>query len=302
MGARDRLIVTALRAARTMAECLSLSTARGLGALLGRMAGRILFRERRKALRHIRLALPERGHEEHEAIIDGMFEHLGMTLLEVCWMGNLNRKVLAETTVFEGLEHVAAALAYGNGGVFFTGHCGNWEWLGAAIALSGFDVTVMAREIDNSDLNSFILTRREMQGVHTIGRGSAVSAREMLQVVRRGGILGFLLDQNIRSESVKVPFFGLPAPTPIGPAKLAIRSGATVLVMFIERRDGRQFVTIGPPILTARDDDAEELTARITRSIEDQIRRVPSQWVWMHQRWRERRKQIRERMPGERTG
>ena len=292
---RDRVIVGALRALQSIVELLTLKTAQGLGALLGKTAGRILFRERRKAVKHIALALPALTEIERETIIDDMFEHFGTTLFEFCWMRNLTEKTLAETTTFEGFENLDLALSHGNGGVFFTGHCGNWEWLGASVALSGYDVSVIAREIDNSELNAFITSRREGQRVHTIGRGSAVSAREMLQALRRGGILGFLLDQNIRAESVKVPFFGMPAPTPVGPAKLAIRSGATILVMFIERRNGRQHIRIESPIITSRDDDAEELTALITGSIEEQVRRVPSQWVWMHQRWRTRRRQSRDR-------
>src|SRR5207253_8362625 len=104
-------------------------------------------------------------------------------------------------------------------------------------------------------------------------------------------ILAFVLDQNIRTESVKVPFFGKPALTPIGPVQFAIRTEAVVAPAFIERRaDGKQYATFGEPIHCKRGDDPVALAARITLLIEEQIRRVPEQWVWMHDRWRERPK------------
>ena len=104
-------------------------------------------------------------------------------------------------------------------------------------------------------------------------------------------MLGFLIDQSIRAESVKVPFFGKPALTPIGPATLAIRMGAVAVAAFIERRpDGSHLVRVLEPIETTRDDDPIALTARMTHEIENQIRRVPEQWVWMHDRWRDRPK------------
>jgi len=111
----------------------------------------------------------------------------------------------------------------------------------------------------------------------------------MIAAVRRGGILAFVIDQNLRTESVKVPFFGRPAPTPIGPAKLAVRTEALAVPAFIARLDdGRHHVRFLEPIECKRGDDPVALTARITQDIEDQIRRAPEQWVWMHDRWRER--------------
>jgi KDO2-lipid IV(A) lauroyltransferase len=87
-----------------------------------------------------------------------------------------------------------------------------------------------------------------------------------------------------------VPFFGRPALTPIGPAKLAIRAGSIVLGCFNQRIDGRHHIHFEAPIVTERGDDPVEVTARMTTQIEGQIRRAPEQWVWMHDRWRARPK------------
>ena len=107
----------------------------------------------------------------------------------------------------------------------------------------------------------------------------------MFRSLRHGGLLAFLIDHNIRTESVKVPFFGRPALTPIGPARLAVRAVAPVMLCFIERRDGKQIVHFQKPFVSS---DPVEITARLTAAIEAQIRRAPEQWVWLHNRWRER--------------
>jgi KDO2-lipid IV(A) lauroyltransferase len=138
-------------------------------------------------------------------------------------------------------------------------------------------------------LNQYVTELRAKSGVRTIDRGSPTSAREMIQAIRRGGILGFVIDQNIRTESVKVPFFGRPALTPIGPARLAVRTEAIAVTGVIERRpDGTHLARFLEPIECKRDDDPVALTARLTREIEDQIRRTPEQWPWFHDRWKER--------------
>jgi Kdo2-lipid IVA lauroyltransferase/acyltransferase len=175
--------------------------------------------------------------------------------------------------------------------VIFTAHCGNWEWLSYATGLLGRPVSVLQRERDSPEMNRYITELRARANVHTIDRGSGSSARDMIQAIRRGGILAFVIDQNIRTESVKVPFFGRPALTPIGPAKLAVRTEAVVIPAVAERlADGTHRLQFLEPIDCRRDDDPVALTARVTRTIEEHIRRVPEQWVWMHDRWRERPK------------
>src|SRR5204863_9151865 len=137
----------------------------------------------------------------------------------------------------------------------------------------GRPLSVLQRERNEPKMNAVITNIRAGAGVRTIDRGSVSSAREMFSAIRRGGMLAFVLDQNIRTESVKVPFFGIPALTPIGPARFAIRSEAWVTVALAERRaDGKQVLTFSEPFRCTRDDDPIALTARITGAIEEQIR------------------------------
>jgi KDO2-lipid IV(A) lauroyltransferase len=285
---RSRLLFIPLRIVATCGRILPLPVGRAIGVVLGHLAWHLAHSHRRIALQNIELAFPEWSARRHRSTIRSMFHHLGQSLMEILWLPNLNDSKRERTTVVEGLAPILERVKRGRGTVVFTAHCGNWEWVAYVAGMLGLNVTVLQRERSEAGVALFLTRLRSRAGVHTIDRGSTAAARAMMATIKRGGLLCFLIDQNIRTESVKVPFFGRPALTPIGPAKLAIRTGAAVVSCFIERRDGKQHVRFNEPMETRRDDDPVALTALMTRDIEDQIRRVPEQWVWMHQRWRER--------------
>ena len=274
----------------SVARRIPLSVGRRLGRGLGAIAWYVLRRERRKALNHITIAFPEWSEEQRRRTIREMLKHMGMSLFEIGWLPNLTAANRHETTILEGADRIMEIIDSGNGVIIFTAHCGNWEWLSYVTGTYGRPSAVMQRErAELSEMNRWITELRAQSGFRTIDRGSPTSAREMLNAIRRGGILGFVMDQNIRSESVKVPFFGRPALTPIGPARFAVRTEAYVTIGLIERRpDGMQHVRFTEPVKCKRDDDPAALTAEVTKAIEEQIRRAPEQWVWFHPRWRER--------------
>jgi Kdo2-lipid IVA lauroyltransferase/acyltransferase len=282
---RGQIVYGALRGLGAIVRRLPLRFSHAIGIALGHLGWHVLWRDRRRALANIAAAFPEWPPRRRRATIRAMFHHLGMTLVEMLWLPNLDAATCARTTTFEGLEN----LRPGEGMIGITGHCGNWEWIAHAIALRT-PVTVLHRERDEPEMNRFITSLRANAGITTIDRGSTAAGREMIRALRSGSILAFLIDQNIRAESVKVPFFGRPALTPIGPARLAVRMGVPITRMFGERRGGKLHIRILEPILVSQDDDPIALTARLTADIEAQIRRVPEQWVWMHDRYRERPK------------
>ncbi|MBV9492859.1 MAG: lipid A biosynthesis acyltransferase [Acidobacteria bacterium] len=287
---RAVLLYLALRAAAFLAGAVSLDRARAFGRALGSLAWLVVRTERKRALEHIAFAFPDWNAHERRTTIKKMFRHLGETLMEVLWLPRLDETSRARLTQWEGLERLKPYLDAGRGVVIFTAHCGNWEWLANAFGALGAPTSVLQRERNDPRLNRFITEVRAKGGVITIDRGSEASARQMLGAIKRGA-LAFVIDQNIRTDSVKVTFFGHPALTPIGPAKLAVRAEAVCVTILIERReDGTHLARVSEPIETKRSDDPVALVALATRQIEEQIRRHPEQWVWMHRRWRERPK------------
>jgi KDO2-lipid IV(A) lauroyltransferase len=282
---RGKAVYVVVSALAFLVRLLPLSIARGMGATLATLGAPFFRRDLRRARAQLGAAYPEWSAREIDDTVRSVCRHIGVTFMEFLWLRNVDAKVLARTTTYEGMEHVTQRTS---GIIAISGHCGNWEWTAHAIAAIA-PLTTMQRQRNEEDINRLITKLRGESNVSVIDRGAASAGREMIRALRGGRVLGFLIDQNIRAESVKVPFFGRPALTPIGPAKLAIRAGVPVVCIFDERtRDGKHIIRIHPPIVTSKDDDPIALTARITAVIEEEIRRRPQQWVWFHDRWRER--------------
>ena len=284
---RGRLLAALLRPLAAGLGRASLVGAQRAGRWIGRAAWALGRRDRRRALEHLALALPELPEAERRRIARGSMLHQGVTLAETL---HLSRRSCADVERYvdaEGWEGVEALAAAGRPVMILTGHCGNWELLAALINCRGLGMSVVARRLDEPELQELLLAARRRFGTETIERGAPGASRRLLRVLREGGALGMLIDQDTRVEAVWVDFFGRPAHTPVGAAKIALRVGAAVVPSFIERRaDGRHLARFLPPLdLPA---DPTEATARMTAAIEAQVRRVPEQWVWMHRRWRRR--------------
>lgn len=288
---RGRVVYAILKALGAVVRRLPLAFGRACGIALGELAWHVARRDRRRAIENISIAFPEWDEERRRDTVRATFQHLGKAVFEILWMPNINARNLSDHIEYEGFDRTLAQMRAGRSVIVFTAHCGNWECLayGVGMASEGLPVSVLQRERNEADINRYISDLRASAGVHTIDRGSAGAAREMIQACRKGGILAFLIDQNIRTESAKVPFFGKPALTPIGPAKLAVRTKALAVAGFVERQpNGKHLIRFHEPFEASG--DPIELTARLTRVIEEQIRRVPEQWVWFHDRYRERPK------------
>jgi KDO2-lipid IV(A) lauroyltransferase len=279
---RGKLVYVVVSALAFFVRLLPLRAARGVGLLLAAIGAPFFRRDLRRARAQLAAAYPEWPREQVERTAREVTRHIGVTLMEFLWLRRVTAEVLAQTTTYEGIEHVTQRAG---GVIAITGHVGNWEWAAHAIAAIA-PLTTMQRQRNEEDINRLITRLRGESNVRVIDRGAASAGREMIRALHDGRLLAFLIDQNIRAESVKVPFFGRPALTPVGPAKLAVRTGTPVVCIFDERLpDGRHVIRIHPPMT---DSDPIALTARITAVIEQEIRRRPQQWVWFHDRWRER--------------
>jgi KDO2-lipid IV(A) lauroyltransferase len=287
---RGRIVYRLLVVLSAIVQRLPFGVARACGVALGHVAWHVLRRERRLAMNNLAQAFPAWPAGKRNATARAMFHHLGRIVFEMLWLPRFDAATRERTTEVVGLEQFRELMRRGKGAIAITAHHGNWEWAAVCVASYGIDLTALQRERNEADINRFVTELRTRHGIRTIDRGSVSAAREMIQSLRRGGLLAFLIDQNIRAESAKVPFFGRPALTPLGPAKLAIRTETPIVCIFTELRGSKYVLTFEEAIEVARDDDPIALTAKITAAIEAQIRRAPEQWVWLHDRWRERPK------------
>jgi KDO2-lipid IV(A) lauroyltransferase len=264
---------------------MGLATGRRLGDLLWG----ILPRRRAIALQNLERSFgKERSPEELRRLGRRSFEHLGMNLVEGCRYFLRPTEVMVSQVRVEGGNHLVAAAARGRGILVLTAHYGNWELLAAAHGLTGLPLSFVVRPLDNPVLDELVERFRRRTGAEMITKRRAL--REVLEALRRGRMVGILLDQNAtRAEGVFVPFFGAPACTSKALAVIALRTGAPVVPVFLRREtDGRHCMDVGAPLIPPLDGDVSVYTAIFNQAIEAAIRRAPEQWFWMHARWRTR--------------
>jgi KDO2-lipid IV(A) lauroyltransferase len=238
-------------------------------------------------LHHLHIAFPEADEATIRELAHDCFEHLAVSLTEYLHLIRRGPEEAAEHLVITGWEHVAAAQEESRGVLVVTGHCGNWELLGPAFHSHQTPLSAIVRSFEENWVNEATSDFRRRLGTEVIRRGEDGSARQLLGIFRGKGNLLVLVDHDIRASSVWVPFFGRLAHTAVGPAQMALRYSMIVIPAFCERLDdGRHAVRFHPPLDLPTDE--QDATAMMTRAIEDQIRRVPAQWTWMHRRWRRR--------------
>ena len=180
----------------------------------------------------------------------------------------------------------------GRGLIFVTGHYGNWEGLGYALALMGFDTTSVARPLDNPYLNEFVMGVRESKGQRILDKKGAIEV--VPGELERHGVVAFIADQDAGKKGIFVPFFGREASTYKSIGLLAMEHEVPIAVGYARRRIGDYRLEVGvqdviePDDWRGRDDPLRYVTERYTRAIEDFVADDPRQYLWIHRRWKTR--------------
>ena len=261
-----------------------------LGSLLGDLLFVALPRRRRIALANLAVAFPDAPPATRRRLARRASRHLGLVCAELAALLARPLPATLATLSLEGREHLDRVMASHGRALVLTAHLGNWELLAAAHRLTPYPLAIVVRPLDARWLDTLAEEARRKTGVELIAKRGAL--RPVLDALRRGRLVGILLDQNTaRSEGVFVPFFGRAASTSRALALLALRTRAPIVPIFAQRADGRHRVVIAPPIMPPRgatEAAVTELTARCTAAIEVAIREAPEQWLWSHDRWRTR--------------
>ena len=263
------------------------------GRALARAAYLLGWKLRRIGDLNLKMAFPEMSRGERKRLLRDSVVNLGRHLGEFSRFSSVTPETLRQTIDCEGLENLDAARAGGRGVILITAHLGAWEMISFALSAFGYPFRFLVRRIENPAIERLIETTRVRFGNSTIDKRSA--ARSMLTTLRAGGMLGLLVDINVvRDKGIFVDFFGVPASTTFMAAKLALRTGATIVPVFApwEERRRRFVISIGTPLTIEHSDDEREdirrLTSKFTKVVEDRVRRHPDQWLWIHKRWRTR--------------
>jgi Kdo2-lipid IVA lauroyltransferase/acyltransferase len=267
--------------------------ARAAGIFLAWSIYFLHVRLRQVGMRNLRLALPEKSRREHVRILRGVFTSLGRQLAELCLFPRYTKENVSRVVVYDGFENFERALARGKGVLFLTAHLGAWELSAFAHSLHGHPLKIVMRPLDNVYLDRLSRRYRTMHGNATVDKDDFV--RGLLSAMRNGETVGILMDTNMTPpQGVFVAFFGIPACTASGLARIALRTDAAVVPGFtvwdpVLRKYRLRFDSAVNLIRTGNDDaDAIANTALFTKIIEDYVRRYPDQWLWVHRRWKTR--------------
>jgi KDO2-lipid IV(A) lauroyltransferase len=281
-----------LRVVLAVVERLPLGWAQALGRAVGSAAFHLAPGERRKALASLTVAFPEMSEEARLELVRRCFRHLGTAALEMAVAPRLGTAALDRLVDMSGgaIERMQEAHARGTGVVCIAAHLGNWELHAWSVARHGLPLFAVGKENVDPRLNRLVDRFRSRGGLRNVWRGQPGAAVAMLRALRKGELLGMLIDQDTNVQNVFVPFFGRPAATPRAAADLVLRTGASALVCLNHRGEDGIYRASTEEVEVPRTGDLErdavELTARFTARIEAAIRAHPEQWVWMHQRWK----------------
>ena len=266
---------------------------RALGISAALTIYRLHSRLRKVGLRNLEMAFPEISAEERRQILLGVFVSLGRQLAEFCLLPRLTRENVDQVVVYDGFENFDLARKRGKGVLFLTGHLGAWELSSFVHSLHGNPLHIVMRGLDNPYVDHLVQGYRTMHGNTTVDKDNFV--RGLLGAMKAGETVGILMDSNMTPpQGVFVDFFGIPACTASGLARIALRTDAAVLPGFCvwDSELQKYRLQFDPPVelVHTGNDDADVLanTAELTKVIEKFVRKYPDQWLWVHRRWKTR--------------
>ena len=287
---KRRLVFELLRGLALAVRSIPFHWALKAGAGVGRLAYRLDVERAGRARRQLAMALGVNPMDA-DRLAEASYAHLGRLVVELAQLPVSVARLEAWVEFpAEAQQTLREAVAEGRGVILAAGHIGNWELLAQRLAAAGFEGAIVVRAVNNANIERWVNGIRRRSGVEIIERGAPDAARRMLGALRRGALLGVLIDQRTSVRSVHVPFFDRPASTPVAAAALALGRRRPVVVATIERDgDARHRIALRRVPLPPSSDDSgqRELTAALTAELERAIRRSPSQWTWIHDRWGE---------------
>lgn len=253
---------------------------------------------RRAAMFNLKLAFPDWTETRRRRVARGMIRQVGWMLGEFSQFPKYTRENIERIVLLDGFENFDEARRRGKGVLFLTGHMSAWELAPFAQSLYGNPLHFLVRPIANLRVDALINAYRCRSGNQPIEKNR--SARAILKVLGDGGTVGILADHNTTiEEGVFVDFFGIPASTTSGLARIALRTDAAVVPGFLswdaQRRKYRlRFEPAVELVRTGNEEsDVHETTQKFMHVVEDYVRTYPDQWLWVHKRWK-------TRPPGER--
>ena len=261
------------------------------GKILGYLLYYLAIPQRRIVRHNLLFSLVESAPQQIQSMTKRIFQHFGITILELLQMTCFSKQDLNSKVRVENIEILIDAIAKQKGVVLITAHLGNYETAAQAVpCFLGMQMSSVAKKMRNVRLNRFIHNLRTRFGNKVIYKKGALP--EMMQRLRRGEMVGIMMDISRRFDGVEVIFFGRRATATPSAALLGLRCKSPIIPGFCHRNaNGELVVQIEPPIEIQRTKDLRSdlqfNTQLITDRVERAVRNYPEQWNWMLKRWKE---------------
>lgn len=261
----------------------------GIGSLLGEIMWLFLPPKRRKlAIGQILFCQLTDDPEEARRIAKASTTRFGPMIIDVLRYPEIRDGEYKEMFELSGRDILEDIKDAGKGAIIVSIHSGNWELLGGILASEGFPlISVATRQGSSSD--HFINEYRELMHQHVTYK---TSMREMVGELKRGCMIGLIMDQDPGKTGVLAPFFGYETLTATGPAALARLQEVPIVPVTIHYDPYREkhMIEVQQPLYVERSDNKKRdtilTTIRLNEFIEDHIRRYPEDWFWLHNRWK----------------
>lgn len=268
---------------RSMPHASAVAVGAGFGRVLWFFSRKRVDKAEKRAVRALGV-----GVTLARRIVRGSYENLGRSVAEMIRLPLISGKFEKYITL-HGEKNLTDAMEKGNGVIFLTSHMGNWEMLAAHVASRGYPMNAIGAEQRDPRITELIVKIRRNSGVKTISKG--FNLKSAIKCLKKGEILGVLIDQDVRDKGIIVPFLGLPASTPYGPVKISRKLGSPILPVFLIRKEKGPYhdLYILPPLEDPSGkpfgEDILSSTAEANRVLSQWIARYPDHWMWLYPRW-----------------
>jgi len=295
----DWLFYLALRTLMVFLHLFDVETNLNIACFLGRLLWKHYHRGRKRALDNLRASFPEKSEQWIWKTAKRSFEHIAMLAVDVLFTPRLVKPYnWWSYSRYKNVERVKWMMKEGRGLLMVTGHYGNFEIMGYLLGLFGFEIYSIARPLDNKFISKHLYGVRQQAGQRIIDKKGA--AELMARISSSGATLGFIADQDAGRKGIFVDFFGRKASTYKSIGLLAITNDIPIAVGYSRRVDNRFYFEIGinriifPQEWAEKDDPLTWVTAEYTKAIEEFVRQDPTQYWWLHRRWKHRPKEERQ--------
>jgi KDO2-lipid IV(A) lauroyltransferase len=250
-------------------------------------------RYRKRIKKNLQIAYgPSFNSNKFDAITHQLAYNCGISALETLFSATNRKEMTLNSIRIQGRENLDRALENGKGVVAVSAHLGNFTLIGPKMVSAGYPFSMLVKELEYTGIARTLRTIQNMQGGRYIYiKPWREALRQIVTCLRKNEVVCLLSDERKGKSEVQVDFFGHPAQTATGAAVFSLKTGASLVPIFIVRHeDGSHTIYIEPQLNVElsgnQKEDILSLTAASTKAIEDYVRKYPEQWFWLNNRWK----------------